>query len=60
MTTLTNGFMTFANGVYAMVHNAASPVTIAAVIAAVSLAWIARIEVDEYDRRGHKPIVRHH
>jgi hypothetical protein len=52
--------MALANGVYTLVHNIVSPVTLAIVVAGASLAFLARLEVQEYDRRGTKPTIGTH
>ena len=60
MLTLTNGLLTFFNGLFAAVSSLASPVMIAIVLSAAGLAWMAVLECDELDRRGTKPGVRLH
>jgi hypothetical protein len=49
-----------ANGLFSLVHHLITPATLAIIVAALSLTWLARIEVDEYDRRGTKPHVETH
>ena len=60
MEIFTNGMYTLLNGLLTFLHDLASPVTIALVICAVSLAWLAVLECDELDRQGIKPVVGTH
>lgn len=48
------------NGLLTIVGALASPLTIALAISAVSLAWLALIEIDELDRQGTKPEIGMH
>ncbi len=60
MQILVNGFTAIANGAAATLGHLISPVALAIIASAVSLAWLARLEVDELDRQGTKPQVGKH
>lgn len=60
MDIISAGFLTLFNGAVAFVSTLASPVTLALVISAASLGWLARCEIEELDRRGTKPMVGRH
>ena len=60
MEILTNGIYTLLNGLLTFLGGLASPVTIALVISAASLAWLALLECDELDRQSIKPVVGTH
>jgi len=60
MNVLINGVTAMANGALTALHDLASPACIAMVVAGVSLAWLARIEVDEMDRQATKPTIDTH
>lgn len=57
---LASGIITLLNGLWFALGAFASPLAIAGVLAAASLAWLARMEVDELDRQGVKPLVDRH
>ena len=60
MNTLANSFIALANGIFASAHHLVSPITVALVVIGASLAWIARIEVEELNRKGTKPHIGIH
>lgn len=60
MDALDAGFDTIANGVLSIVHTLGSPVGVALILCAVSLAWLALVEIHELDRLGTKPNVTRH
>lgn len=60
MDILGSGLVTLANGVLASLGAVASPLTIAAAAAAASLWQMARVEIEDADRRGTKPLVERH
>lgn len=57
---LTNGMTTIINGGFNAVSAVADPFSIAAIASAVSLAWVARLEMAELDRQSAKPHVKRH
>jgi hypothetical protein len=60
MSSLINSFVALANGAYGLAHHLVSAITLAVIVAALALGWLARIECDEMDRRGTKPTVGTH
>ncbi len=54
------GLITLCNGAYAAVATMLSPVSLFVLVSAGSLAWIARLEIAELDRRAAKPEVGRH
>lgn len=60
MEDLGHGLITLANGAYALVSTLMSPVSMFVVLSAASLAWLARLEVANLDRRAAKPEVGRH
>jgi hypothetical protein len=60
MDALAAGFYTIANGVLSIVRTLGSPVGVALILCAVSLAWLALVEIHELDRLGTKPHVTRH
>lgn len=57
MNTLTNGIFTIINGSAALLNYALKPTSLMLLVCALSLMWLALIEVDEVDRQGTKPVV---
>lgn len=54
------GLILIANGLLKMAGSLADPLTLIGVVAAVSLWWLAGIEVEELNRQGTKPQVGRH
>lgn len=60
MDQLTSGLtVLFNGGLFTVSHLANMPVLFA-LISGVSLIWLARLEIDDVDRRGSKPQVMRH
>lgn len=57
MNTLTNGIFTIINGSATLLNYALKPASLMLIICALSLMWLALIEVDEVDRQGTKPVI---
>lgn len=55
-----NGLTTLLNGAYNTLDAVTSPFALAAVVSAVGLGWVCRIELAELDRQGAKPSVKRH
>ena len=60
MDQISNGITTLVNGFGQMLNTATDPLTVAFAVIAATFAWLARIEIDEYDRQGTKPEVGRH
>jgi hypothetical protein len=60
MQVLSDGLVTLFNGAYSTLQAALSPVAMFVILSAGSLAWLARIEVADLDRRAAKPEVGRH
>jgi len=60
MDALLSGLITLLNGFLAMVGALASPITLGLIILAGSLAWFARLEIDEVNRQSAKPEIGRH
>jgi hypothetical protein len=60
MNTLSNSFIALANGIFSASHHLVSATTIAVIVVCVSLAWLARIDADEMNRKATKPAVGIH
>lgn len=60
MLTLSNGLALVVNGALSAVRHVVSPVTIAVVLCAISLAWLGYIEVEDLNRRASKPTIERH
>lgn len=60
MDAISAGLVTLANGALSAFAAAASPVTVAVALCALSLAWLAAIRLEELDRQGTKPTVARH
>jgi hypothetical protein len=60
MLILTNGLTAMLNGLFWAVHSLGSPVSVSVVLMALCLSWMAKLECDELDRQGTKPVVRLH
>lgn len=54
------GLVLIANGALEIVHRFTSLTTIVVLVAAVSLWWLATIEIEELNRQGVKPDVTRH
>jgi hypothetical protein len=54
------GLIILLNGVFAAFGALLTPLTAAAVVTACSLGWMARLEIDEVNRRATKPQVGLH
>lgn len=55
-----HGAITLLNGVIEMLLAVASPITLAVSVMALSLWWLAGVDVEELDRLGQKPEVERH
>lgn len=60
MDILGNGLVTLANGALTALTSIADPVILVGIAMALSLLWLALVEVDELDRQGTKPEVGRH
>jgi hypothetical protein len=60
MDALASGLITLLNGARAMALATLSPVAMAVIICAVSMAWLAMVEVELLNRQGTKPRVGRH
>lgn len=57
---LGNGLITLANGLWTIATALVSPMVLGALVLALALAWLSKLEVDELDRSGTKPLVDRH
>jgi len=48
------------NGALNLSAHLGSPVTVMGIVTGISLWWMARIEIEELNRQGAKPVVRRH
>lgn len=55
-----HGIVLIVNGALDLLGRLASPVAVAAVVIAVGLAWMARLEIDEVNRSASKPEIGIH
>lgn len=60
MDPITSGLTAVFNGAAATAGALASWHTLFGVLTAASLVWLARLEIDDVDRRGAKPQVARH
>jgi hypothetical protein len=60
MQVLADGLVTLFNGCYTAVMAATTPAALFLIVSGASLAWVARIEVADLDRRASKPEVGRH
>jgi hypothetical protein len=60
MEQLGHGLIVLYNGVVAAFGALLTPITAAAFVVALSFAWMARLDLDEMDRRAAKPQVGMH
>lgn len=60
MDTLGYGLITLVNGVVTTVTTLVHPLLLGGILLAASLLWLARLEHDEMDRMGVKPMVDRH
>lgn len=60
MEMLSDGLVTLGNGVYVTLGFASRPAMLFVLVSALSLTWIARLEVAALDRRAAKPEIGRH
>lgn len=60
MEDLGHGLVTLLNGAYVLVSSLLTPTALFVVLSAAALAWLARLEVANLDRRAAKPEVGRH
>jgi hypothetical protein len=60
MDELSSGFTVLFNGGYASLAAAANWSAVFGVLTILSLVWMARLELDDVERRGAKPPVQRH
>lgn len=60
MDALSHGLTTLFNGAYAVLATVLSPVALFLLVSASSLAWLARLEIAQLDRKAAKPEVGRH
>ena len=60
MDALGTGLILIANGLLQMLGRVADPITLIGLVLAVSLFWLAGIEIEELNRQGTKPEVGRH
>lgn len=60
MQVLSDGLVTIFNGAYLLIGKALTPAAMFMLLSAASLAWLARLEVAQLDRKAAKPEVGRH
>lgn len=60
MDALGYGLITLINGLVTMVTTLVHPALLGGLLLVAGLAWLARLEHDELDRQGVKPMVNRH